>query len=376
MLNHRFSIYLDLVRFSAAVIVLLSHFAYERFSGGNYMILREFNLGSDAVVLFFVLSGFVIAYAAEQKDKLARTYFFNRATRLFSVIIPALALTYVLDTSGNFINPDIYAGWWYNQVSVWQFFLQGLTFSNEWAGMEVRLGTNGPYWSISYEVAYYVLFGVAIFISGILRILLLFCLCVLFGLNILLLLPVWLMGVFCYKTLKVFNVEGSQPTSNLVLWVGAVVPLLLYVLALSFDIPGKLSTFMGSVVGADPNLLFRFSDEFIWNSLIGFGFALHLFCMGLLMQSAQTKSPQLGINSWIKWLAGASFSLYLVHYPLLQFLLAVLPKTGIEMFDHLLLLSLTIGLCFGFAQIFERNLADFRAMCARFGGTQRSITVR
>ena len=69
-MSPRLSVYLDATRAIAALVVLLSHFAYPRFTGGDYLIIRELNLGSDAVVIFFVLSGFVIAYTAENRDRL------------------------------------------------------------------------------------------------------------------------------------------------------------------------------------------------------------------------------------------------------------------------------------------------------------------
>ena len=68
-MTQRFSLYLDFLRFSAAMIVFLSHFAYPRFTDGTYSFIRDLNLGSDAVVFFFVLSGLVIAYTADTKDK-------------------------------------------------------------------------------------------------------------------------------------------------------------------------------------------------------------------------------------------------------------------------------------------------------------------
>ena len=61
MISPRLSVYLDLMRAIAAFVVLLSHFAYPRFTDGAFLVIRDLNLGSDAVVVFFVLSGFVIA---------------------------------------------------------------------------------------------------------------------------------------------------------------------------------------------------------------------------------------------------------------------------------------------------------------------------
>src|SRR5690606_31622744 len=107
-----FSLYLDALRFLAAMVVFVSHFAYPRFTDGDYMIIRDLNLGSDAVVFFFVLSGLVISYTVEVKDKTLKQYAFSRATRLYSVVIPVLLLTVLMDGIGSRIAPAVYDGWW------------------------------------------------------------------------------------------------------------------------------------------------------------------------------------------------------------------------------------------------------------------------
>src|SRR5690348_1377346 len=160
-MNRAFSTYLDAVRFLAAFTVLLSHWAYERFTGGTFIGIRDYNLGSDAVVIFFVLSGLVIAYTASSKDRTAQAFTFSRATRIISVALPALALTFLLDRLGAHLDPAAYDGWWYQPRGALDMLWQGLSFSSEWHVPGVRLGTNGPYWSLSYEVAYYLLFGAA-----------------------------------------------------------------------------------------------------------------------------------------------------------------------------------------------------------------------
>ncbi|MEQ1609536.1 MAG: hypothetical protein ABL956_11305 [Hyphomonadaceae bacterium] len=67
-MSRALSLWLDAARAGAAVVVLLSHFAYAWASGGGLAWIRDWNLGSDAVVLFFVLSGLVIAHTTAVKD--------------------------------------------------------------------------------------------------------------------------------------------------------------------------------------------------------------------------------------------------------------------------------------------------------------------
>lgn len=81
------SIYLDLIRVGAAIVVALSH-AWP-------VLFPHFPLpfpGHQAVIVFFVLSGFVIAYTTDRKDRTLKIYMANRLSRLWSVIIPALLI--------------------------------------------------------------------------------------------------------------------------------------------------------------------------------------------------------------------------------------------------------------------------------------------
>ena len=60
------SVYLDALRFLAAALVFVVHANYSQVTGGMPVLWRFAGLGNDAVMVFFVLSGFVIAYVADQ----------------------------------------------------------------------------------------------------------------------------------------------------------------------------------------------------------------------------------------------------------------------------------------------------------------------
>ena len=140
-----FSLWLDAIRALAALAVLFGHMAHTRFTGGDYYVLREWNVASDAVVVFFVISGLVIAYAADRDGDLG-TYSYNRATRIFTVIVPALALTLLFDAIGTRISMDAYPPGYYQHLSWSEFLFRGLTLTPQWLGtMEpVRLGIERP----------------------------------------------------------------------------------------------------------------------------------------------------------------------------------------------------------------------------------------
>src|SRR6516165_11981732 len=98
------SLYLDALRFSAAFTVFLSHFP--RFSGGLFWQMEPY--GRTGVLVFFVLSGFVIAWVTATRERTLEEYALSRAARLYSVIIPAFILTAVLDHIAMGIDPSLY----------------------------------------------------------------------------------------------------------------------------------------------------------------------------------------------------------------------------------------------------------------------------
>ena len=66
-MNRGTSIYLDLVRLSAAIVVVITHLAYPELSGGT---LQPWRLGgNDATMVFFILSGYVIAHVREEREE-------------------------------------------------------------------------------------------------------------------------------------------------------------------------------------------------------------------------------------------------------------------------------------------------------------------
>ncbi|RZA29123.1 MAG: hypothetical protein EOP02_05435, partial [Proteobacteria bacterium] len=93
-LNQPFSVYLDLVRFLAALAVVLMHmrmFKLVSIPGSEHWTL----LGRESVMAFFVLSGFVIAYTTQMRRPDALEFTVARAARIYSVALPVLLLGFL-----------------------------------------------------------------------------------------------------------------------------------------------------------------------------------------------------------------------------------------------------------------------------------------
>src|SRR5258706_6339803 len=93
------SLYLDLIRFSAALMVFVEHFRertkrgfYEFWTDHPFLYTHLNPYSQTAVIIFFVLSGFVIAHVLATRERTPLEFFASRFARLYSVILPALIL--------------------------------------------------------------------------------------------------------------------------------------------------------------------------------------------------------------------------------------------------------------------------------------------
>ncbi len=159
-------LYLDWIRGIAAFLVFLTHLRGEYFvkwsdlavdsqNFVNFVLFSLTRLGRESVVIFFVLSGYLVGGMAARQFLAARfsilRYFIARLTRLYVVLIPALFLTLLfdsLDSASTLANSGVVP------------FLINFFFLQEILG--APYGSNAPLWSLSYEWWYYCAFGFAL----------------------------------------------------------------------------------------------------------------------------------------------------------------------------------------------------------------------
>lgn len=187
------SVYFDLVRFGAALIVVMNHY------GVLLSLARGSTFpGSDAVIVFFVLSGYVIAYVSDRPGMTARRYALDRLSRLWSVAVPAAGLALVLGLgvmclglqSGHYGIDSPKALIVGSIINVW--FL-GESWGQTFAPY------NFPFWSVNYEAWYYIIFGLWLFLHGRNKIIAVIGACLLAGPSILIFMPIWLLGAALYQ---------------------------------------------------------------------------------------------------------------------------------------------------------------------------------
>lgn len=310
-MNKGFSVYLDLVRFLAACLVYIYH-SNQRLLVED--ILPASNFGHSSVIVFFVLSGFVIAFVTDTKENTWTSYWASRLSRVYSVALPAIVLTLVLDSLGRSLLPNLYSGYPYDQFLIRS--LASFLFANEVWFISITSFSNIPYWSICYEIWYYALFGILMFIPRKMAIILSLSLAAALGPKITLLAPIWGMGVALYfwQAPKLLSVRASW----WLLWITFVAIILFHYFGISATITDWLKMQMGPELHRD----FTFSKFFPADYILGILVAANFAAMRNV--AGQIEPFLLLIERPVKTLASYTFTLYLMHQPLFLFWAAVL----------------------------------------------------
>jgi len=316
------SAHLDLIRGLAAWAVMWGHLRglffvdFQQVSHPSQLLKGIYfftGFGNEAVLVFFVLSGFLISSVIFGRRASGtwswRDYAIDRASRLYTVLIPGLFLGLLWDQLGLslFAWTGIYShplkgfasaivqtrmgiGTFLGNV----FFLQTIIVPT--------FGSNGPLWSLANEFWYYVLFPVALAGAiawkqrsvgrAIALSILAACLAVFMGRQILAGFLVWLAG-----TALVVAYSKWPLLSKWWLLLGVVISSLVLSACLILARTGKSAVF-----GSD--------------LAVGIGFSLFLFGALHMNFGAEGASyPRLAHA-----VAGFSYSLYVLHFPFLLFL--------------------------------------------------------
>ncbi len=379
--NPTFTSFLDLTRWVSAGIVFLGHLRGPLFS--NYESLAAADRGllvnvwflvtgwfGEAVIVFFVLSGYLVGGLACAKSAVGRfepiDYVIDRATRIFLPFLPALILTALCDALGmtffgdvglyNHTQPQIHAK--INTDAFATYFTLDIFLKNVLMLQTIAsppFGSNQPLWTISLEFWFYVTFG--ILLTGMtgkgkpepwIWIVAAVALAALLGGNFLAHMGLWMIGVGA----------GFVGRSRCERPLAACFAFFACLLSFRF-IKGT----------------FGF-DEMLWlrNYVVAVFFAWLLVSMrGARWSLLEYTRP---FNTL---LSSFSYSLYLIHFPLMLLLLGALYHTGY--FPRIAqgyaptdprgllayaLVVIMVGLCaFGFSRATEQQTTRVRKLLKR-----------
>lgn len=312
-INQNCSSFLNISRAVAALLVLVGHIYMIVFIAqveGEKNIFKTFfefisSFGHQAVMVFFVMSGFLVSKSAMKainENNLSK-YFINRFVRLYIVLIPALILTFFMDSV------------LINQLKEYVDMAQITLIENRTSTVSFvgnilflqdifvpRFGSNGPVWSLANEFWYYVLYpllvliffrqlksGKKVFIASLIM-------------GILLILPISIIKLF-------------------VLWlIGASI---WYIKKPIIEKP-IISLTIFLIVFTSSFMDFFHHSPFGFISEVGIATSFALIINSLIFYEKNTVNRYYRRISHV--FADFSYSLYLLHFPLLYVLNAILIK--------------------------------------------------
>jgi len=308
------SAYLDLVRFLAALAVYIVHLAASPITE-DFLPWQLSQFGSVAVTIFFVLSGYVIAHVVKNRERCWTSYTSSRMSRLYSVAIVAALITFAADWIGQAIAPDFYKipKILSSPPSV-QGYAASLSFLNEWQIFGfggISIGTNGPWWSLSFEATYYLMAGLLLFAPVWISLPASAAILFAAGPTIAVLAPLWGLGYLLYK-------------------VNAAVRLSAWAALALFVVGGAAIAaypYIGLLI-PPPEIPFPFGrgpfQRNVWaDYFVALAFALHLTGANRLAMRWQTVPDT--IARLFQRAGMLTFPLYLIHYPVLSLVAAVSP---------------------------------------------------
>ena len=315
---------IDLLRFGAALAVVLYHVAYRGYHAGHlspvaYPALgRVFKYGYLGVELFFLISGYVVLLSAEGKT--VRQFVVARVARLYPAYWVACTLVF---GATRLWAPGTWTGL---PAAPGPVYAANLTMLQSFLGQP---NLDGVYWTLGYEISFYLLIVLLIGLGGLRRSLVPFLwgwlgYCALVGPSVAALplvpllfpryAPFFMAGM-------VFYLLHRRPAGR---WWLYLLLLACYAECLR----------AGRAISADMEPFFHeaFSLPVTWAVLTG-GFLV----FGLISHGRLRLRPA----GWLGWAGALSYPIYLLHHNL-GFM--VLQRLGGRVDDNVLLGGLLAGL--------------------------------
>jgi peptidoglycan/LPS O-acetylase OafA/YrhL len=344
--------WLDWVRFLAALIVVMGHVRssyFIDFSGlgddsknifsGIFFALTR--LGNEAVIIFFVISGFLVGGKSIERALRGQfriaDYAVDRLTRIYVPLIPVIILTYAIQI-------------WLQNIDDFSIF--SANFLGLQGVVKPTLKYNGPLWSLAYETWFYFSCGCLIALAtdqGKVVYLALLA----FGLACLSLLEShyvfsWILGAAAYLL--------RSKTPNASIFVAGVACMIIGTALLQMSSTGvEAAAYQTGIPRSTVTLLFSLGAALFISQVV-------------LMPTPSTKIGDV-LYGYGFCLAAFSYSLYLTHNPIVLLLTHNnSPNRQVGFYSLSAFVSLTIAtiaFAYIFYLIFERNTATVRKFIRR-----------
>lgn len=337
------SLIFDSLRLGAALTVAYYHCFLLWFPAQNHFHEIFSELAHFSVIIFFVLSGYLIGYTTTNNNRGLKKYLVARFSRLYSVLIPVLIIMFVIEKLIGFIDyaslSSITRG-----MSLPRYVISGLYLNEIWF-FSAAPALNAPLWSLSFEFWFYIIFGLWFFrqknnwiLTGLLILSILIA-----GPKILSMFPIWLFGMLAFKLPRP-NFKYNRILFGIIALILTFF-ILFQMRAIPFEIGNKPLFFAG-----------QFIKDWVLGLLLGF-----VFWLLPLTDKIEKSTPRI-----IKFrkVADLTYTIYLTHLPILYLLKALFDfKQGnleqyIIVSSLMLILSSSIGFLLESKRQFWTNLFE------------------
>jgi peptidoglycan/LPS O-acetylase OafA/YrhL len=382
-----YSVHMDAIRALAAFVVFAGHarmlFFGDHARQGESLVgavttpsvstVSAMGMGHHAVIVFFVLSGFLVGNSAWKAIRSGQwswgRYLTQRATRLWIVLLPALTIGGYLDRIGiTFLshNHSIYTGP-PGQGMVAQNLHNALTIK-VLAGNALFLqmiqvptyGTNAALSTLANEFWYYLIFPMLILLCVRTR-------------------PLWVKAAYAALVLGLLAFIGPAISALFAVWLsGFVVSILPLSIRPGFRRAFAIGCFI-QFVAVNVGIRIHPLDPLAADGLLGLSFSLFLYSLLHKRDPVQNRAYQ----DIATWASNFSYTLYLFHLPFVTFLtaLAVTPwhPWPLDVY-HIGAAALLVAVTYGYSWLmywcFERNTPKVRLyLAAMLSGRRRNEQV-
>ena len=363
------SLYLEILRILAAGYVFIYHVGAETISNELYLSNDRYNtkLGLNYfaahffVIVFFVLSGFLITMSANRPGITFREFMIARLGRLYSVLIPALTFSILLSVLLEGFGLIAKGGIENNDQLLSRFFLNFSFLSQSWT-LCATPPLNRPFWSVSYEFMYYLLIAGYMLIKPAFKWIFLTVVLLVMGLKVFLLFPAWLIGSFLYfislkKDLKTAIAFPIFIATTVIIAIAIIHP-----------------TYFPLVKTTNEGNLFGFTLFFSWNYLADYLFsiivALNIYSFfgmsAAILRRMEKWSFSQKIFRQVKTIGNCTYTLYLFHVPLMILFATILPydkNKWSHNFGLIILVAITV---YFIARVTEWKVTYWRNLVEKF----------
>jgi len=365
-MNKVSSTYLEVIRIVAATYVFIYHFSSEKIGSAQAFYIPgngsgfwlSYNIAHFFVIVFFVLSGFLITMSASRPGLTFKSFLIARMGRLYSVIVPALLFTYFVFAFMVYFKHaaivDIVGG---DHLFI-RFILNLMFLTQSW-NLCSTPPFDGPFWSVNYEFFYYLLMGSMLLIKGKYKYVIFTIVALLAGLKILMLFPAWLAGSLLYYCSR--NRFIGAKISGIVF----LLTLALIFLSMLFPehFPFIKDIGQNRLLGTNLFFSWNYQSDYVFSTLVAINIYSFFGISEILFNFLANRGLGKLFRS-IKTVGNCTYTLYLFHVPLLFLFAFLFPYDKASTLHQIcLLLSVTVAVYF-IATITEWKVSFWRNLVA------------